>query len=187
LGRFVAIMLFTDMDKLSIAIDMDEVIADTIGKFADIYRAEHGLSFTPAQLHGKEFRELLPPELIPSLRERINRKGFFRDLRPFADSQTVIEELNKKYEVFIVSAATEFPNSLEDKQQWLGEYFPFISWTNIMFCGYKIVNTDMMIDDRTKNFTRFNGRKILYSSPHNLLITEYERVNNWKEVAEKLL
>jgi 5'(3')-deoxyribonucleotidase len=89
--------------------------------------------------------------------------------------------------VFIVSAATEFPNSLEDKQAWLGDHFPFISWTNIMFCGHKIVNTDIMIDDRTKNFTRFNGRKLLFTSPHNVKLTEYERVNNWKEVAEKLL
>ncbi len=44
-----------------------------------------------------------------------------------------------------------------------------------------------MIDDRTKNFTRFNGRKLLFTSPHNVMLTEYERVNNWKEVAEKLL
>lgn len=175
------------MDKLSIAIDMDEVIADIIGKFIDVYQQVHGYNFTLDQMHGKEFRELLPPEMVPSLREYINRKGFFRDLRPMADSREVVEELNKKYEVFIVSAATEFPNSLEDKQQWLGDHFPFISWTNIMFCGYKIVSTDMMIDDRIKNFARYNGRKILFSSPHNLLLTEYERVNNWKEVAEKLL
>lgn len=166
---------------------MDEVIADTIGKFIDLYQQEHGYSVKLDQMHGKEFREMLPAELLPTVREYINRKGFFRDLRPMADSREVVEELSKKYDVFIVSAATEFPNSLEDKQQWLGEHFPFISWTNIMFCGYKIVNTDMMIDDRIKNFTRFNGRKILYSSPHNLLITDYERVSTWKEVAGLLL
>jgi 5'(3')-deoxyribonucleotidase len=175
------------MNKLSIAIDMDEVIADPIDKFITIYQQEHGYNYTLDQMHGKEFRELLPPELDHTLREYINRKGFFRDLKLIPDSQEVLKALHEKYEVFIVSAATEFPLSLEDKQAWLADHFPFISWTNIMFCGYKIVNTDIMIDDRTKNFTRFNGRKLLFTSPHNINLTEYERVNNWKEVAAKLL
>jgi 5'(3')-deoxyribonucleotidase len=175
------------MNKLSIAIDMDEVIADPIDKFIDIYQREHGYNFTLDQMHGKEFRDLLPPEMSHTLREYINRKGFFRDLKLIPGSREAIEELNKKYEVFIVSAATEFPNSLKDKFHWLGDHFPFISWTNIIFCGYKIVNTDIMIDDRIKNFARYNGRKLLFSSPHNLLLTEYERVNNWQEVMGKLL
>jgi 5'(3')-deoxyribonucleotidase len=49
------------------------------------------------------------------------------------------------------------------------------------------VNVDILIDDRIKNFADFNGRKLLFSSPHNLLLTGYERVNNWKEVEQKLL
>ncbi|MES2808826.1 MAG: 5'(3')-deoxyribonucleotidase [Bacteroidota bacterium] len=175
------------MDKLSIAIDMDEVIADPIDKFITLYQRDHGYNYTLDQMHGKEFGELLPPELTLSLREYLNQKGFFRDLKVIPDSQEVIAELTKKYDVYIVSAATEFPLSLEDKQAWLGDHFPFISWTNIMFCGHKIVNTDIMIDDRTKNFVKFNGRKLLFTSPHNVTLTEYERVNNWKEVAEKLL
>jgi 5'(3')-deoxyribonucleotidase len=76
---------------------------------------------------------------------------------------------------------------LEDKYHWLAEHLPFISWRNIIFCGDKIVNTDVMIDDRAKNFIDFKGRTLLFTSPHNLLLTDYERVNNWQEVLEKLL
>jgi len=103
------------------------------------------------------------------------------------DSQRVIKELSEKYEVFVVSAAMEFRNSLIDKLDWLNEHFPFISWTHIMFCGLKIVNVDIFIDDRIRNFADFDGRKLLYSSPHNLLINDYERVDNWQQVADKLL
>jgi 5'(3')-deoxyribonucleotidase len=81
----------------------------------------------------------------------------------------------------------EFRNSLIDKYDWLAEHFPFISWQNIIFCGQKIVNVDVMIDDRAKNFVGFNGRKLLFSSPHNLLLTDYERVDNWQQVLDKLL
>ncbi|WP_237073559.1 5' nucleotidase, NT5C type [Mucilaginibacter mali] len=175
------------MNKQRIAIDMDEVLADPIGKFIDIYQREHGYTYTLDQMHGKEFRDLLPEELQPTLREYINRKGFFRDLELIPDSREVVEQLCQKYDVFIVSAAMEFPNSLEDKLHWLGDHFPFIPWTNIIFCGYKIVKADIMIDDRIRNFSGFDGRKLLFTSPHNIAITEYERVNTWDEVAVLLL
>ena len=95
--------------------------------------------------------------------------------------------MQEKHEVYIVSAAMEFPKSLEDKYEWLAEHFPFISWKNIMFCGEKIVSTDVMIDDRAKNFIGFAGRPLLFTSPHNLLLTEYERVDNWQQVLDKLM
>ncbi|HEY4196126.1 MAG TPA: 5'(3')-deoxyribonucleotidase, partial [Mucilaginibacter sp.] len=102
-------------------------------------------------------------------------------------SQEVVKALCDKYDVYIVSAATEFPNSLIDKYNWLAEHFPFISWKNIIFCGNKIVDVQIMIDDRIRNFAGFKGRTLLYSSPHNHFVTGYERVNSWAEVAAKLL
>lgn len=44
-----------------------------------------------------------------------------------------------------------------------------------------------MIDDRIRNFAQFKGRPILFSSPHNHFVTDYERVNTWEEVAGLLL
>jgi 5'(3')-deoxyribonucleotidase len=98
-----------------------------------------------------------------------------------------VQKLQANYEVYIVSAAMEFKNSLEDKFDWLQDHFPFISWKNIIFCGEKIVNVDIMIDDRIKNFADFKGRPLLFTSPHNLFITEYERVDNWQQVLAKLV
>ncbi|WP_413670350.1 5'(3')-deoxyribonucleotidase [Mucilaginibacter sp. Mucisp86] len=173
--------------KTRIAIDMDEVIADTIGKFITMYKERHGEEISLGNMEGKEFREILPPHLSETLRVYINERGFFRDIPVMPDAQEVVKALHEKYDVYIASAAMEFKYSLEDKQEWLKEHFPFISWTNIIFCGHKILDVDIMIDDRIKNFATFNGRKILYTSPHNMLLTDYERVNTWKEVAAKLL
>jgi len=170
-----------------LAIDMDEVIADTIDKFITLYKREHNIDIPLSQMHGKEFRDMLPIELEGTNRKYINELGFFRDIKVMPDSQQVVKELCQKYDVFIVSAATEFKNSLIDKMDWLEEHFPFISWTNIIFCGRKIVDVDIFIDDRIRNFVDFEGRKLLYTSPHNVTITDYERVNNWQEVAQKLL
>jgi 5'(3')-deoxyribonucleotidase len=175
------------MTKQRIAIDMDEVLADPIDKFIALYKRDHGAELLLDQMHGKEFFELLPPELNNSWYDYINEKGFFRDLNLIPDSQRVVKELCEKYDVYIVSAAMEFRNSLEDKLDWLSDHFTFIPWTNIIFCGAKIVDVDIMIDDRIKNFANFGGRPLLFSSPHNFLIDNYERVNTWDEVADKLL
>ena len=68
---------------------------------------------------------------------------------PGGSGMKILDELKQQHKedgVIIISAK----NSLEDKFDWLADHFPFISWTNIIFCGEKIVNTDIMIDDRIK-------------------------------------
>ena len=174
-------------NKIRIAIDMDEVIADTIDKFIELYKREHNTLIRLDEMDGKEFNEMLPDDIKQTLKAYLHQPGFFRDLKVMPGSQEVVKALCDKYDVYIVSAAMEFPNSLLDKHDWLAEHFPFIHWMNIIFCGNKIVDVQIMIDDRIRNFVGFNGRKLLFSSPHNHLITEYERVNSWSEVAVKLL
>lgn len=173
--------------RLRVAIDMDEVIADTIDKFALVYQKNHNFDLKSRLKNGMEVREVLPAGLRPTLSGYINAPGFFRDIRVMPGSQEVVRQLTGKYDVYIVSAAMEFKNSLIDKFEWLAEHFPFIPWTNIVFCGHKIVDVDFIIDDRTRNFVNFKGRTLLYSSPHNMLLDGYERVNDWEEVADRLL
>lgn len=173
--------------KPRIAIDMDEVIADPLAKFIDLYRRDYGVEIPAELAPGKEIFQLVPEHLNRKWYDYINEPGFFRDLPVITGSQETLKALQEKYEVYIVSAAMQFRNSLIDKYDWLNEHFDFISWKNIVFCGDKIIDADIIIDDRIKNFASFKGRALLFTSPHNELITEYERVNTWKEVAEKLL
>jgi 5'(3')-deoxyribonucleotidase len=173
--------------KLRLAIDMDEVLADTIDKFIEVYRRDHNTEILLQEMNGREFHELLPDTLNHSWRDYINKPGFFRDLKVMPRAVEVVKELCQKYDVYVVSAAMEFRHSLIDKYDWLEEHFPFVDWRHIVFCGYKIVDVDIMIDDRIRNFTGFKGRSILYTSPHNFYITEYERVDNWSDVGDILL
>jgi 5'-nucleotidase len=174
---------------LSLAIDMDETMADTTQEINKWYEREYGHLMTPAQLHGKEFRNAVPADHAGSVHRYLNTPGFFRVLPLYPDAVAVTRELNKKYKIFIVSAAMEFPNSLKDKVEWLDEFFPFLNWKQYCLCGDKsLVQTDLMIDDRSKNFTHLKGAKAyLYSAHHNVAETTYERVNDWKEIAAKLL
>lgn len=164
---------------------MDEVLADPLSKFIKLYHRDYGVPLDLKLQPGNEIYHHVPEHANRKWYDYINEKGFFRDLPVISGSVQAVKKLQQDYDVYVVSAAMEFRNSLEDKVDWLAEHFPFISWKNIVLCGDKIVDVDIMIDDRIKNFTNFNGRKLLFSSPHNMLITGYERVDNWQQVLDK--
>ena len=164
---------------------MDGVLADTTEQFIRYHEKDFGKRQTREDAIGK-------PELesFPNVREYVFKKGFFRTAPVIADSKEVVFDLNKKYELFIVSAATEFPQSLSEKLEWLNEHFPFIQWQQMVFCGLKtVIHADIMIDDHFKNLDHFKGATILFSQPHNLLHDpgRHRRVHSWKEIAKLLL
>jgi 5'-nucleotidase len=168
-----------------IAIDMDGVLANTTYQFLEWHERETGVRLSESDIMGKK-----ESEAFPNVYDWVNRAGFFRHLPLMADGQQVVKKLCEKHEVFIVSAATEFAASLTDKQAWLGEHFPFISWKNIVFCGSKtIIKADIMIDDHFKNLDYFEGQTLLFTNSHNALADagRHIRVNNWLEIAELLL
>ncbi len=174
---------------LTLAIDMDETMADTTKEINNWYEREFGHRLSEEQLHGVEFRNAIPEAHAGVVKRYLNSPGFFRYLEPFPYAIDVVKELNQKYRVFIVSAAMEFPNGLKDKVEWLDEFCPFLNWRQYCLCGDKsVVQTDLMIDDRAKNFTHLVGAKTyLYSAHHNVAETRFERVDNWQQVAAKLL
>ena len=168
-----------------IAIDMDEVIADTLQKFLSVCNTQLGLSFTKSDLTGRNIWEVIGREHFPTLRGFVNEQDFFADLEVMPDSQRVIRDLMGRYEVFISSAAMEVPTSFTAKFEWLKQHFPFIPASHIVFCGDKsIIDADYLIDDRARHFARFKGRPLLFSAPHNAAETRYPRVNSWAEVRE---
>ena len=173
---------------MTIFVDMDEVLADTFGAHIDLYNQEFNEHLTLAQIKQGEVWQNVPKAHLQNVKDHVWRDGFFRDLPVIKDSQDVMSALCDKHEVYIATAATQFPNSLREKSDWLDEHFPFIGWEYRILCGHKfILKGDVLIDDRSYNLKNFDGRGLLFESPHNALDTGYERVANWQEVAQKLL
>lgn len=169
-----------------VIIDMDHVMADITSQYIRYYEQHTGIKVNRESLLGKPEDEAFPDSKL--VREFLHMPGFFRNPPVIADSQEVIEALNKAYEVYIVSAAMEFPQSLMEKYAWLEEHFPFIGWQQVVFCGSKkVIAGDYMIDDHLKNLDYFNGKTLLFTATHNVHINKHTRVHNWKEVAGILL
>ncbi|MFT4113086.1 5' nucleotidase, NT5C type [Silvibacterium sp.] len=167
-----------------ICIDMDEVLADTLAEHIARYNRDHQEAITKGDLRGKWLWDIVSSDRHERLDGYLRSEDFFEDLPVIEDSQRVVRELLKDYEVFIATAAMEFPNSFGPKYRWLRRHFPLLNPRNFVFCGDKsILNADYLIDDQPLHFRRFPGEGILYSAPHNLNVSGFRRVDNWAQVA----
>jgi 5'(3')-deoxyribonucleotidase len=167
--------------KKTIGIDMDGVLADIEDHILQTYYAETGILLTRNDIKGKQEEELFPDRAI--VMKICNRQGFFRNLPVMEGAVETVKQLMEDYEIYIVSAAMEFPLSLFEKHEWLAEHFPFISWKNIIFCGDKsIIDTDYLIDDHCKNLDFCKGKPLMFTAFHNVEKDHHQRINHWNEV-----
>ena len=110
--------------------------------------------------------DLVSADRHERLEAYLRSEDFFEDLPVLEDSQEVLAKLSQHYEIFIATAAMEFPNSFGPKYRWLRRHFPFIPPTNFVFCGDKsILLADYLIDDTFRHFERFKGQGILFPHP----------------------
>jgi 5'(3')-deoxyribonucleotidase len=181
-----------------IAVDMDEVIADALQEHLDRYNRDFANDETPAitlaDLQGRRLWQVIPANRHATLDNYFRDADFFRNLGVMPHAQRVLERLQSRYEIFIASAAMEVPSSFAAKYDWLAEHFPFIPTSHIVFCGDKsILRADFLIDDNPRQLALFHDTSdasairegILYSSPANVKVTDYRRVEDWLAV-EKL-
>jgi 5'(3')-deoxyribonucleotidase len=167
--------------RISIAVDMDGVLADTETHFIQYYERESGQKVDRKILLGVPESQGFPDKT--AVWRYVHTPGFFRTLPLIPGGVEAIQTLMKDFDVFIVSAAMEFLLSLYEKKQWLEEHFPFVSWKNIVFCGDKsIIKTNYLIDDHLKNLDFFSGIPLLFTASHNVYVNHHHRLNNWDEI-----
>ena len=175
------------MSRKKIAIDMDEVLADTLGAIIDAVNERANLGITVESLNGQKLKHVIP-EHDGLVTEILREPGFFRHLKVMPNAQEVVEKLNQQYDVYIATAAMDVPTSFHDKYEWLLEHFPFLDPQHFVFCGRKnIINADYLIDDNPRQLAIFEGESIMYTAVHNVKNDDYRRVNGWKEVEDLFL
>jgi 5'(3')-deoxyribonucleotidase len=176
------------MEKLRIAVDMDDVVADFFPSEVAWYKEKYGYDWAPEDSYGRRLSELADPEHAQMFEDTLHQGQFFGDLPMMEGCQEVMRDLCGRYEVFITTAAMEYPGSFTPKFLWLRKHLPFIAPSHIVFCGDKsVIATDYLIDDNWHHFRRFRGQGILYNAPHNVKITDYPRVNSWDDVRDIFL
>ena len=174
--------------KKRICIDQDDVLASTHAKLVDLYLASDEPRHTRAVLEQHPFEELLTQTERDEIHRQIHQPGFFADLDVMPGAQEAVIRLQEQYDVFVATAAMEFPNSFREKYDWLLVHFPTIHWRNFIFLGDKsILGADYLIDDMPYNLETFSGKGLLFDGLHNRAETRFERVRTWEDALTLLL
>ncbi|MCB6185372.1 hypothetical protein LIN78_17635 [Leeia sp. TBRC 13508] len=168
-----------------IAIDMDEVLADTQAKQLAWLNQQFDLQLTPKKVEGHLLWEALSDEAAKALDNEMRQPDFFADLAVMPHAKSIMEILYQEHEIFIATAAMEYPTSFTAKFDWLAMHFPYIHPSRIVFCGDKsIIHADYLIDDSPRFLSGFKGQGLLYRAPRNVNVTDYPVVENWLDVAK---
>ena len=171
-----------------IAIDMDEVLADTALHQLVWYERDFGPGPTREQLHGSHLSAAVPDAHRARIREHINHPTFFRDIPVMPGAVAAVRALSERYELFVASAAMEHPVSFTPKFEWLHEHFPMIPPSRWIFCGDKsVLGADYLIDDSPYQLARFRATPIIFTAAHNVHETRFRRVADWPDAVHQLL
>jgi 5'(3')-deoxyribonucleotidase/uncharacterized protein with PQ loop repeat len=174
--------------RLRLAVDMDEVIADALGRHLSLYNRATGEHLTAQRIAEVGIEAAIPEKYRPVFERLPHEDGFFDDLALIPNAQQAVCALSQEFDVFITSAAMEVPRSFDAKFRWLRQHFPFVPTSNFVFCGDKqIVDADYLIDDRSRHFAHFRGTGILFTAPHNAREKAPLRANDWNDVLAILM
>lgn len=145
--------------KKRVYVDMDNVMVDFASGLAQIDEA------TKRKYEGRV-------DEIP---------GLFGLMKPMPGAISAIHELQKHYDLFILSTAPwNNPSAWEDKVIWVKKYLEDVFYKRMIITHRKdLCKGDYLIDDREKNgASEFEGELIKFGS---------ERFPDWKSVLEYLI
>lgn len=195
------------MAKQTIAIDVDEVLADYSAEFVLMSNKLWGTSFSKNDYH-ENWLELWDV----GLDEAVNRgKIMFQDrmherLRHDEQAVDVLRHLSKRYDLMILTARNV--QTKDVTLAWIAKYYPMIELDKVVFAGIwdnpdedavhktkgaiaKKLGVNYLIDDQLKHCTAADqhGVKSLLFGDYtwnqmNDLPTSVTRVCTWHEVKE---
>ena len=171
-----------------ICIDMDEVIADAVAEHLLRYNRDHNEQLTKADLHGKWLWDLVAPERHPTLEQYLRSEDFFRVLPVMPDVHASCARCSPSTRCS--SRPPRWKSRLPSPRSTFGSTSTSPSSpprTSSSAATSRILQADFLIDDNPRQLHRFSGEGILYTSPHNVNVTGFRRVNSWLEVEQLFL
>ena len=173
--------------KPILAVDMDEVLADSITLLVEQYNKAYSTHLSKQDLFGKTIYDCLPSSHISFIKQQQNSVDFYQEVAVMEGAQEGIAILSEKYDIYVVSAALEFPNSLASRCTFIAKNFPELTWKKLIFCANKpLIKADIILDDMTENLVGFGANGYLFTAYHNTMLKYPNRLNSWEEVVERL-
>jgi 5'(3')-deoxyribonucleotidase len=164
---------------LTLLIDMDNVAANLLKKWLDVYNTTYGDSLTPEQI--------TQWNLHVQATKCSAADFFFADLEVIPNAVEVVKRLHEASHKVYFLTATPYSNPTGgfDKCNWIQNHFPFIekdARSRVIQAHHKhMVIGDLLFDDSPANLESYPGTKIAMDWNFNKNVVVNYRVAGWLE------
>ena len=175
------------MKKLTILIDMDDVLDNLLEVWINELNSLYGTSVKPEQITGWDLTQYFPEISKKSLTMPLFRDYFWEMIRPQRNAIEITKKLQADgHELYVVTAS--YPESISAKlHRFFFRYFPHITYDHVIVTSKKqMIRGDVLIDDAVHNLVGGKYRGILFKAPHNESFdAEHNgliRANDWNDI-----
>lgn len=195
------------MKRKTIAVDVDDVLASSVGAWLDFSNRTWGTNLTIEE-YNEDWATMwqLDQAATRARRDTIIKSGLHAQIEPHANAAEVLQWLAQRYDLVITSSRVGDVH--ETTRQWLEQYFPGI-FKDIHLTGFydgthkepakmtkaeicRQVGADFLIDDHPKHclavaeagITSLLFGEYPWSRHVTKLPKKVVRVKNWLEVME---
>ena len=179
------------MKKLTILVDMDDTIENLLDSWLHMLNVEHGYHVTKDDIKSWNIQEAYPDLTQWEVYAPLFRDELWQDVKPKWDAVKYLRRLQDDGHDIYITTSSNFRTIHTKVESIIRRYFPFISDDQVIVATKKqMIRGDVMVDDAPHNLVDGEYEKILMTAPHNRSYNAelygMTRVNNWKEVYERI-
>lgn len=188
--------------KLTIAVDVDDTVANLIGEWLRRYNRDWNDSKTPADITQWAISKCVKPECGTKILKYLEDADLYDDINPIEGALTGVDALRAAgHRVIFVTSCGRNASTIGrggDKFEWLKShgFFDGVAdpYLDFIICADKTqVAADVIVDDRwdtIKAWQNAGRAAILVSRPHNLSVDAFavdHLAFNWLDIVQDVL
>lgn len=169
-------------NKESLLIDMDGVMADTMGGMFDYVEKHYGHSLAHEDVIDYWFSSM--PEKKDDIMAAMRSEGFYRNLDVITGAVRGIRRLREEFNgnVYVCSAPMAGLDSCEtEKRDWLAEHFDDEFARNAIITPDKTLVPGRVIVEDNPNISGGVWRPVMFDQPYNRM-TAFPRMYGWSDL-----
>jgi 5'-nucleotidase len=169
---------------MSIAVDIDGVIADLLTRWLHEYNRDYQDVLQPSDIVGWDTHLFVKPECGTKIYDYIKRASIYKRVKPIEGALEAINKL-REYGFRILFVTAFEPKFSYAKFDWLNKWGFNVLKNDYIECGDKsLIIANALIDDNYNNIISFPETGILFDAPYNKQYDYKTRVKGWNQVLD---
>jgi 5'-nucleotidase len=167
-----------------VAVDVDDVIADSVPELLRRYNADYNDSLKPEDITAWDLTKFVKPECGTEIYKYFDEPDFYSRVFPIDGAVRGVTLLQMNHRVVFVTAPLAGSSA---KKRWLEKLGLLNNDRNYVESKDKsLIFADVLIDDGIHNLMGFRGDRIIYNQPWNAegFVQSAFRARGWIDVVD---